>query len=339
MPPRKRAAEEISNNPNSPGFIRRNSGRPSSFRRGPSFKVAPLRAKQPKLQGSCVEHPIRKTKFMMFSPDPDTVLSDDVVRKYTLHTSSNPAEQQRQFASIEPAVYNYILFANQDTQQFTLHLMRMNPMEYYSKHIQIMFDAKHIAENSFVYSGEMRFDGSRTIVASDMSSLYFLNLKNDAIVFAMKLVFPDLREHMGPRGKMNFENLLRTFAPGKTGSDAVEFMYTEMAGKYPKAEKQMYLDYYNKFGFLLEGKREEVDRMLQDLFVQYMRRAVSGILGPVTVVYNKEIFALSDQRFLTGEFMGAICRVKDPRNYPTLFDDSDCTQAIDETWCSYVNTN
>lgn len=306
------------------------------YNRFPDFKIDQLRAKAPKLMtGSCVEHPVSKNHYIMFTPDPDTIKSEEVVQKYTLYTTTNESEQMQQFNSVKPGVYNYILFANQDNREFTLHLMRMNPMEYYSKHIQILFDAKHIEANAFVYSGEMKFDGSRNILASDMSSLYFNNLKSDSIVFAMKHLFPNLEEHMDTRGKERYQYLLDLFAKGLPHDEAIQSMKQQMEA-LPKAEKSMYMDFYNKEGYLLKGKRETVDETLKELFINYLQLAISGILGPVRIIYNKEIFSVSDQRFLTPEFMNALCRVKKADSYPALFSDQNCTRPTGDTWCSYV---
>lgn len=308
----------------------------SSFKRYPSLKVQELRKKQKKLNtGSCVEHPVQKNKYMVFTPDPDTVRSNEVVLKYTLKSVADAGEQNKQLSAVPPAVYNYILFANQDTQQFILHLMRMNPMEYYSKHMQILADASHIDDDaSFVYSGEMKFDGSRAIVASDMSSLYFLNLKSDSIVFAMKQLLPNMDEHIGNRGRLPFENYLATFSPGKSGHDAFRHMLDEFKNN-KKAEMMFYMKFYNNEGYLEDGKRQEIDLFIETLFVKYLSLALSTIFGSVAIQYNKEIFALSDQRFLTREFMDAICRVKEAAKYPPLFSDDGCQTALDETWCSY----
>jgi hypothetical protein len=316
------------------GFDVRQSDAPvpeTVLKQFPQIPVQPLRKKKPNISGSCVQHPVafpdQQQYYMLFNTDEDTLQSNEVIRKYTLETTNDANMQRWQLTNIPPGVYNYILFSDLANTSFTLHIMYMNPMEYYSKHSQLIFDAKHVRNEYFMYSGEILLNGTPNIVASDISSLYFQNVKADSIKLAFELLFTDIGSFevaLGPKGMQYYKSQRQHYNANEPFTDA--------------ALKAMFNIFYNKadVGFLQPWVRPEIDKILQKLFVQFMQYALSTIFGPIAVQYATDIYNRSSQRFLNKDFVDALCRVKAPQNYPPVYYDDTCTKEVpNNTWCTY----
>lgn len=296
----------------------------------PQVSVQPLQSTKPREVGSCVKHPVSDEYYLMLLADKDTLQSNEVVRKFTFQSTDDINAQNLQFNQIPAGVYNFILFSDLANNILTLHIMYMNPMEYYSKHKQLIFDSKsHVREEKFMYSGEIQFDGTSTIVANDISSLYFNSVKNDSINFAFQLLFPNMDEFinaMGPAGLQYYNSL--GFAPGESIP--------------PAGLKALLNRFYTKadyVGYLKEGVRSAIDNILQKMFTEFMQYALRMIFGErVNVEYSPQIYTVSSQQTLTKDFMDALCRVKQAEAYPPLYYDSSCSAAVaNETWCTYNN--
>ena len=307
------------------------------FKQFPQVGAESLRTtKKRKMEGSCVRHPV-ENGFLKFSED-DSIKNDEVVRKFTFKSTSDLNERIVQFTSVPHGVYNFILFTNSDNTVFILHMVYMNPGEYHNKHKDLIFESStEITGPNFMYSGEIKFDGSPEIVVNDISSLYFFHIKNDSITLAFQLLFPNMTAFinaMEEPGLQYYKSL--KFKTGETiGKKALIMHFNRF---YTMADGTEAND--NQDRWLQKGIREQIDIILQKMFTEFMQYSLRMMFGDeLHVKYSKNIYKGSAQEALNRNFMNILCRAKtNPSDYPPLYSDQDCSvQVIGKTWCTYTN--
>lgn len=312
----------------------------SFFNQFPQAEAGPIRAKKQKSAGLCVQHPVEKEYYIELKVDPGIINNDEIVRYYTFESTADLNRQRAQLTTIPHGVYNFILFTDSANTKFILHMMYMNPGEYHNKHIDLLAHAEGVvSQPNFMYSGEIRFDGTFNVAVNDISSLYFKHVKSESITLAFQLLFPDMRafiNSMAPAGIALFNSL--KFEQDEEILKRALIMHFNIY--YNKADGT---DDKNHEDRLLKiGVKQQIDIILRKMFTSFMEYALRMIFGTqVQVQYAEHIYKISQQKNLSKAFMDTLCRAKTTtkeHNYASLYFDENCTNKTPNTttWCSYT---